>query len=109
MMDVKFSISIPQRDATGFDDAGVRSYLGRAEELGFDGGWVMEQIIPEAPLLPPMELLASAAACTTRLRLGVAGADYLVARSVAVGFDGDRDRPAQPRPARPRCGTGRAL
>ncbi|EUA06593.1 luciferase-like monooxygenase family protein [Mycobacterium xenopi 4042] len=69
---MRFSISIPQLDATGFDAAGLRSYLARAEELGFDGGWVLEQIIGEAPLLAPLELLAYAAACTDRLRLGVA-------------------------------------
>ncbi|WP_375487529.1 LLM class flavin-dependent oxidoreductase [uncultured Mycobacterium sp.] len=67
-----FSISIPQLDATGFDGAGLRSYLARAEELGFDGAWVLEQIVGEAPLLAPLELLAYSAACTERLRLGVA-------------------------------------
>ena len=50
----------------------MKSYLARAEDLGFDGGWVLEQTIGTAPLLAPMELLAYAAACTTRLRLGVA-------------------------------------
>jgi len=69
---VRFSISIPQLDATGFDGAGLRSYLSRAEELGFEGGWVLEQIVGEAPLLAPLELLAYSAACTERLRLGVA-------------------------------------
>jgi len=69
---VKFAVSIPQLDPAGFDAAGVRSYLGRAEQLGFEGGWVLEQIIGEAPLLAPLELLAFAAACTERLRLGVA-------------------------------------
>jgi alkanesulfonate monooxygenase SsuD/methylene tetrahydromethanopterin reductase-like flavin-dependent oxidoreductase (luciferase family) len=70
--EVQFAISIPQLDATSFDAAGMRSYLARAEELGFDGGWVLEQIAGEAPLLAPLELLAYAAACTNRLRLGVA-------------------------------------
>ncbi|HEY1841356.1 MAG TPA: LLM class flavin-dependent oxidoreductase [Mycobacterium sp.] len=69
---MKFSISIHQFDASGFDAAGLRDYLTRAEELGFEGGWVLEQIIGEAPLLAPLELLAWAAACTERLRLGVA-------------------------------------
>ncbi|EUA52583.1 hypothetical protein I552_8691 [Mycobacterium xenopi 3993] len=31
---------------------------------------MLEQIIGEAPLLAPLELLAYAAACTDRLRLG---------------------------------------
>jgi alkanesulfonate monooxygenase SsuD/methylene tetrahydromethanopterin reductase-like flavin-dependent oxidoreductase (luciferase family) len=52
---VRFSISLPQRDVDGFD-----------------GGWTLEQTIGAAPLIAPMELLAYAAACTTRLRLGVA-------------------------------------
>jgi probable F420-dependent oxidoreductase len=69
---VRFSISIHQLDSAGFDAAGQRDYLKRAEELGFEGGWVLEQIVGEAPLLAPLELLAYAAACTERLRLGVA-------------------------------------
>ena len=69
---MRFSIAIPQFDFEGFDEAGLRSYLARAEELGFEGGWVLEQIIGAAPLLAPLELLAYCAACTERLRLGVA-------------------------------------
>lgn len=68
---MRFSISIPQRFPDGFDAEGVRSYLERAEELGFEGGWVLEQPIGPTPLIAPLELLAYAAACTTRLRLGV--------------------------------------
>ena len=69
---MRFSISLPQRDPDGFDAAGFKSYLARAEELGFEGGWTLEQTIGPAPLIAPLELLAYAAACTTRLRLGVA-------------------------------------
>ena len=69
---VRFSISLPQRDVDGFDAAGFKDYLTRAEELGFEGCWTLEQTIGSAPLIAPMELLAYAAACTTRLRLGVA-------------------------------------
>jgi alkanesulfonate monooxygenase SsuD/methylene tetrahydromethanopterin reductase-like flavin-dependent oxidoreductase (luciferase family) len=69
---VKFSISIPQRADNGFDAEGTRSYLARAEELGFEGGWTLEQIVGPAPSLAPLELLSWAAAHTTRLRLGVA-------------------------------------
>jgi probable F420-dependent oxidoreductase len=68
---VRFSIAIPQLDADGFDAQGVKDFLARAEELGFHGGWVLEQLVGPTPLLAPMELLAYAAACTTRLRLGV--------------------------------------
>jgi alkanesulfonate monooxygenase SsuD/methylene tetrahydromethanopterin reductase-like flavin-dependent oxidoreductase (luciferase family) len=69
---VRFSISLPQRDSTGFQAEAFKDYLARAEELGFEGGWTLEQTIGAAPLIAPMELLAYAAACTTRLRLGVA-------------------------------------
>src|SRR5258705_4399738 len=69
---VRFSISLPQRDTDGFDESGFKDYLARAEELGFEGGWALEQTIGQAPLIAPLELLAYAAACTTRLRLGVA-------------------------------------
>src|SRR6478609_10053706 len=69
---VRFSISLPQRDTDGFDDSGFKSYVARAEELGFEGGWTLEQTIGASPTIAPMELLAYAAACTTRLRLGVA-------------------------------------
>ena len=69
---VRFSISIPQRDSDGFDDSAFKSYLARAEELGFEGGWTLEQTVGAAPLIAPLELLSYAAACTTRLRLGVA-------------------------------------
>ncbi len=69
---MRLSIAIPQFDYDRFDAEGLRGYLVRAEELGFEGGWVLEQIIGEAPLLAPLELLAYCAACTERLRLGVA-------------------------------------
>lgn len=69
---MRFSISIPQRAANGFDAEGTSSYLARAEELGFEGGWTLEQIVSAAPSLAPLQLLSWAAAHTTRLRLGVA-------------------------------------
>ncbi|WP_101948367.1 LLM class flavin-dependent oxidoreductase [Mycobacterium sp. 3519A] len=69
---MKFSISIPQRAADGFDADGTRDFLKRAEELGFEGGWTLEQIVGPAPSLAPLQLLSWAAAHTTRLRLGVA-------------------------------------
>lgn len=68
---MRFSIAIPQFDYDGFDAAGLRAFLARAEDLGFEGGWLLEQIIGPAPLLAPLEMLAYCAACTERLRLGV--------------------------------------
>ncbi len=69
---VRYSISIPQLDVGRFDGVDLKAYLARAEELGFEGGWTLEQTIGPGPLIAPMELLAYAAACTQRLRLGVA-------------------------------------
>ncbi|MCX2712114.1 LLM class flavin-dependent oxidoreductase [Mycolicibacterium sp. J2] len=69
---MRYSISLPQLAGEAFDTTGVQDYLVRAEELGFDGGWTLEQTVGPAPLIAPLELLAYAAACTTRLRLGVA-------------------------------------
>jgi alkanesulfonate monooxygenase SsuD/methylene tetrahydromethanopterin reductase-like flavin-dependent oxidoreductase (luciferase family) len=69
---VRSSISIPQLDTASFDAPGLKAYLARAEELGFEGGWVMEQAIGPTPLIAPLEMLAYSAACTVRLRLGVA-------------------------------------
>jgi len=69
---VRFSISIPQQDTGVFESSGVRDYLHRAEELGFEGAWVMEQAVGPTPYVAPLELLAWAAGCTERIRLGVA-------------------------------------
>src|SRR5579859_2454092 len=71
---MRFAISIPQY-AGGhgeFDPSALRSFLQRAEELGFEGGWTQEQVLGSAPVLAPLELLAYAGACTARLRLGCA-------------------------------------
>lgn len=69
---MRWSTSIPQLDPDAFDADGITAYLRRAEELGFEGAWVMEQAIGPTPMLAPLELLAYAAACTDRIRLGVA-------------------------------------
>ena len=68
---MRFAISIPQyfADAT-FDPAGFRSYLARAEALGFESAWAGEQILGSKPHLGPIETMTYAAACTERLRLG---------------------------------------
>lgn len=70
---MRFAISIPQYvDADGFDDAGFRAFLKRAEELGFHSAWTQEQVLGPAPTLSPLGAMTYAAACTTRLRLGCA-------------------------------------
>lgn len=68
---MRWSISIPQLDTDRFDASGLKAYLARAEELGFESGWTLEQAIGPTPLIAPLEMLAYAAACTERLRLGV--------------------------------------
>jgi probable F420-dependent oxidoreductase len=68
-----FAISIPQHVADGaFDPAAFQGYLARAEELGFVGAWVSEQIFGTLPHIGPIEALTYAAACTERIRLGCA-------------------------------------
>jgi probable F420-dependent oxidoreductase len=68
---MRFAISIPQFYADGtFDPAAFRTYLTRAEELGFDSAWTQEQVLGSYPLLGPIETMTYAAACTGRLRLG---------------------------------------
>jgi hypothetical protein len=47
---MRFAISIPQFVADGaFDPAGLRTYLARAEALGFDSAWTMEQVLGTMP------------------------------------------------------------
>src|SRR5258708_5287900 len=61
----------PQFCADGtFDPAAFRTYLTRAEELGFDSAWTQEQVLGSYPQLGPIETMTYAAACTERLRLG---------------------------------------
>jgi probable F420-dependent oxidoreductase len=48
----------------------LRSFLARAEALGYDSVWVQEQILGDVPLLEPITLLTFAAAITSRVRLG---------------------------------------
>src|SRR2546430_2167402 len=70
---MRFGICIPQfvEDGT-FDPAALQRYLARAEELGFDSAWTLEQVLGTVPNVGPLETMAYAAACTTRLRLGCA-------------------------------------
>ena len=68
---MRFAIAIPQFYADGeFDPAAFRSYLTRAEELGFESAWTQEQLLGSWNQLAPIETMTYAAACTERLRLG---------------------------------------
>jgi probable F420-dependent oxidoreductase len=73
MANVELAVSIPQT----FPDRPVnphliRSFLARAEALGFHSAWVVEQVLGSIPSLEPIELLTYAAAVTQRMRLGSA-------------------------------------
>lgn len=73
MTSTTFGIAIPQHvPAAGFDPEGFATFLQRAEALGFDSGWVSEQVLGRAAELGPLEALTFAAACTDRMRLGCA-------------------------------------
>jgi probable F420-dependent oxidoreductase len=70
---MRFAIAIPQFYADGeFDPGAFRGYLARAEELGFESAWAMEQVLGSWQQLGPTEAMTYAAACTQRLRLGCA-------------------------------------
>ncbi|GAA1722505.1 LLM class flavin-dependent oxidoreductase [Fodinicola feengrottensis] len=68
---MRFGISIPQDvPADGFDPAGLRAFLTRAEELGFESAWTQEQVLSHKPTLGAIETMTYAAACTDQLRIG---------------------------------------
>ena len=50
----------------------MRRFLERAEALGFESAWVVEQVLGSIPSLEPVECLTWAAALTERIRLGTA-------------------------------------
>ena len=70
---VTLGVAIPQTVVQGgFDVRRIRAFLARAEALGFESAWVVEQILGGIRSLEPVALLTWAAACTERLRLGSA-------------------------------------
>ena len=70
---VRFAVAIPQvLTQSSADTATLQTFLTRAEALGYESAWVMEQILGQAPSLEPVTLLSYAAAVTRRLRLGLA-------------------------------------
>jgi probable F420-dependent oxidoreductase len=69
----RWAISIPQYVPDGaFDPAALRAYLSRAEDLGFESAWTLEQVMGTRPHMGAIEIMTYAAACTERLRLGCA-------------------------------------
>jgi alkanesulfonate monooxygenase SsuD/methylene tetrahydromethanopterin reductase-like flavin-dependent oxidoreductase (luciferase family) len=68
---MRSAISIPQFVEDGaFDPVGFRTYMARAEALGFASAWTLEQVLGTMPILGPIETMTYAAACTERMRLG---------------------------------------
>jgi probable F420-dependent oxidoreductase len=70
---VTLGVAIPQTVLQGpVDVRRIREFLARAEALGFESAWVVEQILGSIRSLEPVALLTYAAACTERMRLGSA-------------------------------------
>ncbi|QYN36601.1 LLM class flavin-dependent oxidoreductase [Pseudonocardia sp. DSM 110487] len=70
---MRFGIGIPQFFGDGeFDFDAFRTFLRRAEELGFESGWTQEQVLGPSSQLSALETMTYAAACTERLRVGCA-------------------------------------
>jgi probable F420-dependent oxidoreductase len=70
---IELGVAIPQTIVAGaFDARRIREFLARADALGFQSAWVVEQILGSIQSLEPVGLLTYAAASTERLRLGAA-------------------------------------
>ncbi len=70
---IPLGIAIPQTFLDGrVDTKRIRDVVQRAEQLGFESAWVVEQIVSGICALEPLELMTWVAALTTRLRVGAA-------------------------------------
>jgi probable F420-dependent oxidoreductase len=70
---MRYGIPIPQFAAGGvYDPAALKTFLTRAEELGFENAWTQEQTLGSKPILGVNETLAYAAAVTEHIRIGCA-------------------------------------
>ena len=70
---IRLGVALPQSSSEGsIDVERTQAFARRAEALGFDDLWTVEQITGRIPVLEPLLLLANIAAITTRIRLGVA-------------------------------------
>lgn len=65
---MEIGIAIPH---THPDPTRMARFLRRAEALGFDAAWTIEQVMGTIPITESLVTLAHAAALTTRMRLGV--------------------------------------
>jgi probable F420-dependent oxidoreductase len=73
---VRLAVGMPQSFGLGgpapVDTDKIRAFLTRAETLGFESAWVVEQVLGAITSLEPVELLTYAAAVTRKIRLGTA-------------------------------------
>jgi alkanesulfonate monooxygenase SsuD/methylene tetrahydromethanopterin reductase-like flavin-dependent oxidoreductase (luciferase family) len=70
---IRLGVAIPQTfHDRPVEPRGIREFLQRADALGFESAWVLEQILGRIPALESVGLLTYAAAVTERLRLGAA-------------------------------------
>jgi probable F420-dependent oxidoreductase len=68
---LRLGIAIPQAFRSGRIDASlIRDFVVRAEQAGFEDLWITENV-HGGNLLEPLTLLTYAAACSSRIRLGV--------------------------------------
>ena len=68
---MRFGIAIPQIFPSGVIEPGtIAQWLAKAEALGYDSGWVQEQVLGTAATLDPIPLLSYAAAVTQHMKLG---------------------------------------
>ena len=64
-------IAVPQIFPHGPVDMGlVKTFATRAEALGYDGLWVLEDLVGDTATLEPISLLSYVAAITERVKLG---------------------------------------
>ena len=67
-----FAVSLPYRSPDPIDPSLTRTVAVEAEDAGFAGLWVSERTVGTVFCLDPVVALATAAALTSRIRLGVA-------------------------------------
>jgi len=65
-------IAAPQMFPTGPVDLGlIQRHLKRVEALGYQSAWTQHGVFATNPSIDPFTLLAYAAACTSRIKLGI--------------------------------------
>src|SRR5262245_35958078 len=97
---MRFAISIPQFVSDGqFDPTRFRAYMARAEALGYESAWTLEQPLGTMPFMSPLQTMSYAAACTERIRPGMRRVRHAIAQPGPP-----RQGPEHPGPVEPRSG-----